>query len=236
MGSRLNRFRFLPLTIGAAALLLVLKLGAIWSGVDGWLDGSIAIRDARAEQVPAESRQSAVPEVPQATAAPEAEGAGDPMTDDVVKGLTEDPTLLTVTEIDLLQKLAERREALDDRAREMEVQEGLLAAAERRIDQKVEELKTLQGTIETLIETYDDQQQAKVASLVKIYENMKPKDAARIFEELDIDTLLLVAERMKERKLAPIMAQMNPARAKEVTVELARLRQLPEDTAASAGL
>jgi len=58
---------------------------------------------------------------------------------------------------------------------------------------------------------------------------MKPRDAARIFEELDMDTLLLVAERMKERKLAPLMAQMNPEKAKEMTVELARLRQLPRN-------
>jgi flagellar motility protein MotE (MotC chaperone) len=64
---------------------------------------------------------------------------------------------------------------------------------------------------------------------------MKPKDAARIFEELDMDTLLLVSERMKERKLAPIMAKMNPARATEITVELSRLRNLPNETNSSGG-
>ena len=56
---------------------------------------------------------------------------------------------------------------------------------------------------------------------------MKPKDAARIFGELDMDTLLMVAERMKERKLAPIMAKMDPTKATEITVELSRLRQMP---------
>ena len=66
-----------------------------------------------------------------------------------------------------------------------------------------------------------------MTSLVRIYENMKPKDAARIFEVLDLDTLLMVAERMNERKLAPVMAQMNSERTKEVTVELTRARQLP---------
>ena len=65
-------------------------------------------------------------------------------------------------------------------------------------------------------------------SLVKIYENMKPKDAARIFEELDMDTLLSVAERMGERKLAPVMAKMNPIKAREVTVELSKLRDIPK--------
>ena len=55
----------------------------------------------------------------------------------------------------------------------------------------------------------------------------QPKDAARIFGELDINTLLKVAERMKEKKLAPIMAKMNPDRAKEMTVALTKLRNLP---------
>ena len=63
--------------------------------------------------------------------------------------------------------------------------------------------------------------------VIKIYENMKPKDAARIFDELDMDTLLLVAERMKERKLAPVMAQMKPTKAKDVTIRLSTLRSLP---------
>ena len=103
----------------------------------------------------------------------------------------------------------------------------MLAAAESRIDKKVEELKLLENTIQKLMKTHDDQQDIQMQSLVKIYENMKPKDAARIFEELDMATLLLVVEGMKERKLAPVMASMDPRKAKEVTVELTRLRKLP---------
>ena len=63
--------------------------------------------------------------------------------------------------------------------------------------------------------------------MCEIYENMKPKEAARIFEALEMDTLLEVAERMKERKLAPIMAKMHPEKARDMTVELSRLRRLP---------
>ena len=96
-----------------------------------------------------------------------------------------------------------------------------------RIDKKIEELKVLRETINGLIKTFDAQQDAKLLSLVKIYENMKPKEAAKIFEDMEMDILLEVAERMKERKLSPIMAKMNPEKAREMTVELARLRQLP---------
>jgi flagellar motility protein MotE (MotC chaperone) len=64
---------------------------------------------------------------------------------------------------------------------------------------------------------------------------MKPKDAARIFEQLELDTLLSVAERMKERRLAPVMAQMNPEKAKEMTVQLSKLRNLPGPAGDSGG-
>ena len=77
---------------------------------------------------------------------------------------------------------------------------------------------------------YDEKEQEKIRSLVKIYENMKPKDAARIFEEIDMDVLLDVVDKMKEKKIAPILAKMNATRAKEITTELAERRKLPEGT------
>ena len=138
-----------------------------------------------------------------------------------------DPTLFTQAEIDLLQELADRREQIERMSKQISLREGLMKAAEKRISKRVTELKLLQRTIQDLIKTHDDQQESKMASLVKIYEAMKPKDAARIFEQLDLNTLLIVAERMKERRLAPVMAQMNPEKAKDITVQLSKLRELP---------
>jgi flagellar motility protein MotE (MotC chaperone) len=50
---------------------------------------------------------------------------------------------------------------------------------------------------------------------------MKPKEAARIFDTLDMDILLSVVEQMRGRKMAPILANMNPEVAQRLTVELA---------------
>ncbi len=229
------RIRFLPVMIFAAVLMLSVRIGNIWDGVDGALNsrssvgGSISVTSARAQGAAtptnAAAGAAAVEQVPADASDPEA----------VSRLVTNDPTLLTQAEIDLLQRLADRRELLATQEKEMEMRGGLLKAAEERIDNKIAELKNFQSTIEKLIKTYDEQQIAKIQSLVKIYENMKPKDAARIFEELDMDTLLLVSERMKERKLAPIMAKMNPVRATEITVELSRQRNLPNETLKSGG-
>ena len=65
----------------------------------------------------------------------------------------------------------------------------------------------------------------KIKSLVKVYEAMKPQDAAKIFEQIDMDILLSVAVHMKEAKLAQILSKMNPEKAKELTVELISYRK-----------
>ena len=235
----LSKIRFLPLTIFAATMLLTVKIGDIWDGFDVLDKGSIQVAGAVAQTEKDAKKAEEAGKAPQekakedAGADPKTAGKAMPasLKDDPKapqsKLITEDPTLLTQAEIDLLQQLAERRRVLEAREQELVTRTGLLSAAESRIDKKVEELKVLRETISGLIKTFDAQQDAKLVSLVKIYENMKPKDAARIFEELEMDTLLEVAERMKERKLAPVMAKMNPEKAREMTVELSQLRNLP---------
>ncbi|NQV47693.1 MAG: hypothetical protein HQ504_07920 [Rhodospirillaceae bacterium] len=241
------KLRFIPTVIFASVLMLTIKLGNIWDKVDNLSSGraamseSISVSSAKAQGTTTPPADG-MPADPVAGENTDAVAAGKNIMDEpeedpetVSRIVTNDPTLLTQAEIDLLQRLADRRENLEDREKEMAMREGLLTAAEDRIENKIAELKNFQNTIEKLIKTYDEQQVAKIQSLVKIYENMKPKDAARIFEELEMDTLLLVTERMNERKLAPIMAKMNPAKATEITVELSRLRNLPNEALNAGG-
>lgn len=103
----------------------------------------------------------------------------------------------------------------------------MVAAAEQRMDQKMAELKALQSTVEDLLQKRSEAEESRLQSLVKVYQNMKPKDAAQVFEELDMDVLLEVVSRMNERKLAPILALVSPTKAKEMTYELAQQKTLP---------
>jgi flagellar motility protein MotE (MotC chaperone) len=56
---------------------------------------------------------------------------------------------------------------------------------------------------------------------------MKPKEAAEIFNKLEMDVLLGVAQRMKEGKVAPILASMQPDKARMLTQILAVQGQAP---------
>lgn len=226
-----SRIRFLPLTIFAATLMLTVRIGDIWSEVDALLNGGpVQVAQAFAQTEP--QPEAAPAEAATESAAVPGDGGsegGATVQEDPTRLITDDPTLLSPAEIEVLMRLAERRDELEKRAQEIDAREGLLRAAEIRLERRVAELEDLRQVIEERIKVFDEQQEQKLTSLVKIYENMKPKDAARIFEDLELTTLLEVAERMKERKLAPVMAQMNPERAREITVELRALRELPEN-------
>lgn len=135
-----------------------------------------------------------------------------------------EPPIFTQNEIDVLQKLSERRESLESRERDISLREQMIAAAESRLDRKIEEMKALQSSMEAMLKTIDEQDERKMRSLVKIYESMKPKEAAKIFNELDLPVLLGVLTYMKEQKIASIMEVMDPMKAKELTDAIAQKR------------
>ena len=172
---------------------------------------------------------------PPADAKPDAAAKADGADKGAVKPLRSgEDDQFSDAELNTLQSLAKRREELESREKVLDTREGMLQAGEKRVDTKVAELKDLQAKIQSLLKTYNDQEAAKMKSLVKIYEDMKPKDAAAIFEQLDMDVLLDIIDRMKEAKVAPVLAQMNPAKAKEVTGELAKRHELSQAATASS--
>jgi flagellar motility protein MotE (MotC chaperone) len=132
----------------------------------------------------------------------------------------------TPTELDILQRLASRREELEEWEKELEIKESILKITQEKIDQKINELRTLKNQVSASLEEYNAKESKKIESLVKIYENMKPKAAAKIFSRLDMGTLLSVTERMKEDKVALILAKMDPVLAKELTINFAQKGKL----------
>lgn len=130
-------------------------------------------------------------------------------------------------EVEILQSLSKRRDNLEKREQLLDQREALLTVAEQQIDNKMKELASLRGEIEELLGKQQSEQEDRIKSLVKMYETMKAKDAARIFDTLEMDVLLSVMSRMSERKAAPVLAQMSAERAQTVTIKLAEQKQLP---------
>jgi flagellar motility protein MotE (MotC chaperone) len=125
----------------------------------------------------------------------------------------------------ILERLQERRQELDKRARELDIREGLIAGAEKRVDSKLTEIKEGQAQLATAAQKKDEAEAARFKGLVTMYENMKPRDAAKIFDRLEVGVLLQVASQINPRNMSEILAQMSPDRAEQLTVELASRAQ-----------
>ncbi len=130
--------------------------------------------------------------------------------------------------MELFADLAKRRKDLEAKEKELVMREALLKAAQAEVAQKTNELNTIKGDIEELLKQQTAQEDKRIASLVKIYEGMKAKDAAVIFNSLEMDVLLQVMTKMSERKSAPILAAMDPEKARSVTIMLAEQNKLPD--------
>lgn len=140
----------------------------------------------------------------------------------------------STTEKAVLERLSERRAELDALENQIKQREALVAAAEKRLNERVDELKALEAKISVLVEQKKSADDEQFKGLVSMYENMKPKDAANIFDQLSSDVLFRVAVAMNPRKMSPILAAMTPDRAQELTTQMAAKQAEPTLDAASA--
>jgi flagellar motility protein MotE (MotC chaperone) len=121
----------------------------------------------------------------------------------------------------VLESLQQRRQELETRAREMEVRDSLLKAAEKRIELRLQELKEVEARINGSATKKDEAEIAKFKSLVSMYENMKAKDAAKVFDRLNMRVLIELVNAMNPRRMSDILGQMTPDVVERLTIEIA---------------
>ena len=231
---RVPRLRLLPALVFAAVIMLGVRVGDVWDGLtagpatlalvepppalaaDDPAAGEAAEDDSQAADEPAEAA------LDEEAATERAESDADADTPSLASDDMPD------SEMELVQALAARRAALQAREQALTQREALLMVAEQRIEEKMDELTALRVQLEGLMGMVDEEQEQHLVSLVNIYETMRPTDAAAIFNGLDMGVLIDVLQRMREQKSAPILAAMEPERARMVTSELVMRRDLPE--------
>jgi len=200
----------------AAALLGGVKVQSLFEAGpfrEGWQASNMVLAQARAQAprpavAPSEQTLQAQPTRPQATRPPNLASPGhlDPM------------------EESMASALRARREALDQRERNLATREALIATVEQRLAARAAELLSLQRDGDAEEAAARLRAESSWMTLAKLYESMRPRDAAEIFNELDLPILVQVVNRMSERRAAPVLAAMTPERARQVTAELSRMR------------
>ena len=134
-----------------------------------------------------------------------------------------DQKIVSPSERAILERLQDRRNELDARARELEMRENLLKSAEKKLETQGTEQKAAAAADPKggPTKSKDEVAEARFKSVITMYENMKPKDAAKIFDRLDIRVLIEVASTMKPQIMSAILASMSPEAAERLTVEMA---------------
>ncbi len=205
--------RPLPLTIVAISALLAVKAVELAQTV---VPGAVL---ADAVVTAAQAASPAVVPAPTPAVAPAPAPA---MQASALPAATPEP--VSPTEMQVLQDLRQRRIQLDQRERALDERQSVLDAAEHRLAARVAELSALQARLETLEAERHTHDEANWAGLVKVYEAMKPREAAAIFNDMDMPVLLQVLDRMKASTEAQILGEMQPNRARLATAQLAAMR------------
>jgi flagellar motility protein MotE (MotC chaperone) len=165
---------------------------------------------------------------PEPAAAVEAKPAATPAVAPAVppEPASQDPLTVTVLQ-ELADELGRHQAALAEREHRLALRESVMASVETRIGEQLARLEALKAELERLTGEAAAADQARIAQMVKVYEAMKAKNAAAIFEPMALDLLLPIVRGMRETKVAAIVAEMDPAKARALTAELVRTGATP---------
>ena len=147
------------------------------------------------------------------------EGATTPV--DVLAG----PVAPSRTEELILERLSQRRQELQQRDQDIELREQLLQQAEERLEARLQGLRDGRRPAAVEAALANEAAREGLKNLVVMYETMRPKEAARVFDRLGLDILVPVVLEMNPRKMAEVLAVMSPEAAERLTVALARRAQ-----------
>jgi len=155
--------------------------------------------------------------------------------DGIVLHPEENQQTVSPSERAILERLQSRRQELEARAREIDIRESLLKAAEQRIESRVQEMKSIEAKASAADEQKSEAENARFKNIITMYEGMKPKDAAKVFDRLEMPVLIEIASKIAPRKMSDILGVMSPEAAERLTVELAH-RAGGDKSSASAEL
>jgi len=120
-----------------------------------------------------------------------------------------------------LAAIKKREARLMEREAEINERESSVEAAEQAIREEIEKLLETEENLRKTISVAAEAAEADIAQLTDVYANMKPKQAAALFEQMDSTFAAGFLARMTSDSAARIMAGMTPEKAYEISVKLA---------------
>ncbi|PWC37813.1 flagellar motor switch protein [Azospirillum sp. TSO35-2] len=238
--------RILPITLVALLMVLPLKLGALMDGfpvIAQQFDREFGAHERPwATDLKATDPKATDPKAPDPKATESKNTDPKPAAQPVaaaVAAAPEAPATVALAPPNcadplLREAIGEQKADTASRQGRLREAEAVLTATEARVGTQIQRLNTVKREVETLMTQRSNLQQEDLRRMVAIYEAMKPRDAARILNDLETDIVVDVLDRITERRTAPILAEMADAKAREVTRLILQRRALPGDRKTTA--
>lgn len=128
---------------------------------------------------------------------------------------------------EMVKELKERKEALDNREKELNLYAARLQTEKQEISQITRQIEDMQKKLDESVIRIREDEQVNLKKLAKNYSQMEPPAAAAVMGGLDDVMMVKVLMFMKEADSAPILTQLagrSEADAKRVTAVSERLR------------
>jgi len=115
--------------------------------------------------------------------------------------------------LDKLYKLTERKKELDLREEDINKKAKEIDQQKTYVEQKLKELEEYRIKISSMLQDRVKADAAKIDNLVQIYTNMRPGQAAKVFETMDEDLVIEILSKMKKKTAADVLNLMKAEKA-----------------------
>jgi flagellar motility protein MotE (MotC chaperone) len=121
----------------------------------------------------------------------------------------------------MLQAFQEREELISKRELQIDMRLKALSVADEQIERRLTVLQDAEESLRSVLALANTAAEDDLTRLTTVYENMKPKDAAKLFEEMEPAFAAGFLGRMRPDSAAGIMAGLTPQVAYSISVILA---------------
>ncbi len=132
----------------------------------------------------------------------------------------------------VLRGLEEKKRSIAKESENMDKKKKELERYEEQVDEKLVQLKKLKEQINSDLALLEKKKSEKeiaqeaefekrLNSLVKTYAGMKPKNAAKIVDKMELEVARKIFSRMRETSAAQILANVDSEKAAKITEHLA---------------
>lgn len=88
---------------------------------------------------------------------------------------------------------------------------------DKKKDDKPKEVKISRKDIEAQTQAREAAEKKRISKLARIYDSMKPEDAAKALDGVEPETIVLILQKMNEGNAAQVLAKMEPLQAAQIT-------------------